>query len=281
LAAPQEPACIRVAIAGRANVGKSTLLNSLLGEERAIVSSIAGTTRDCIDAPFTMDGQSYLFIDTAGIRRKKSEHNVIEKFASLRTNEALARSDVVLLVLDSQDGLTTQEKRIAGEIEELGKSCILIFNKWDLVKGVRMEHALRDIKVAIPFLAHCPALFLSASTGRNIEKIFPILRDVYANRFQRISTGVLNKFVEKCVQKHHPPMLNGKRLRIYYMTQVQAGPPKFVFFVNRPTLMAGGYKKYLINQFRESYLFSGCPLVFALRGKEARDAAAHSGTDVE
>jgi GTP-binding protein len=273
---PPEKQSIRVAIAGRPNVGKSTLLNQLLGMERAIVSPIAGTTRDAIDHPFSIDGQDFLFIDTAGIRRKNAEHDTIDKFAAIRTKEALERTDVVLLVLDANQGLTAQEKHIASEIETLGKSCILIFNKWDLVHGFRMEHVLRAVKEEVPFLAHCPALFLSALTGRNTQKIFGLIREVYADRLQRITTGALNKFMERCVQKYHPPMLTGKRLRIYYMTQVQIAPPKFVFFVNYPNLMTPHYVKYLINQFRDSFRFSGCPLMFELRGKKEAPAQAET-----
>ncbi len=259
---------IRVAIAGRPNVGKSTLLNLLLGEERAVVSPTAGTTRDSIDATWIVDGQEVVLIDTAGIRRKKAEKESVDKFAAIRTKEAIERSDVVLLIFDAYEGLTTQEKRIASEIEAAGRSCILVFNKWDLVQGVRMEHALRGVYEAVPFLKHCPTIFISALTGRNAEKIFPLVKSVYHERFQRIGTGELNKFIERCIQKVHPPMLTGKRLRIYYMTQVQTSPPRFVFFVNRPDLMLESYKKYLINQFREIYQFSGCPLVFDLRGKK-------------
>lgn len=266
--APQDQNSIRVAIAGRPNVGKSTLLNQLLGMERAIVSPIAGTTRDSIDHPLAVDGQNYLLVDTAGIRRKCAEHDCVDKFAAVRTKEAIERSDAVLLILDANQGLTAQEKRIASDIESLGKSCILIFNKWDLVRGFRMEHTLRAVRQEVPFLAHCPTLFLSALKGRNTQKIFPMLREVYADRSQRITTGALNKFIERCVQKYHPPMLTGKRLRIYYMTQVEIAPPKFVFFVNRPNLMTPHYVKYLINQFRETFRFSGCPLVFELRGKK-------------
>ncbi len=260
---------IRVAIAGRPNVGKSTLLNLLLGEERAVVSERAGTTRDSIDAVWKVDGEEVILIDTAGIRRKKAEKESVDKFAAIRTKEAIERSDVVLLIFDAYEGLTTQEKRIASEIEAAGRSCILVFNKWDLVQGVRMEHALRGIYEAVPFLKHCPTIFLSALKGRNADKIFPLVKSIYQERFQRIGTGALNKFIERCVQKVHPPMLTGKRLRIYYMTQVQTSPPKFIFFVNRPDLMVESYRKYLINQFREIYQFSGCPLVFELRGKKS------------
>lgn len=258
---------IRVAIVGRANVGKSTLLNHLLNEERSIVSPIAGTTRDAIDVTLNHEGQEYLLIDTAGIRRKKAEKEVVDKFAAIRTDEAIEKADVCLLVLDSYEGFTTQEKRIASDIEEQGKSCILIFNKWDLVKNLRMEHALKDVEQELPFLRHCPKLFISALNDRNLEKIFPIVKAVYAERLRRITTGMLNKFIEGCLHKYHPPLIIGKRLRIYYMTQVETNPPKFVLFVNNPTLMTEAYKKYLINHFREVYGFSGCPLVLELRGK--------------
>ncbi|MBX7066718.1 MAG: ribosome biogenesis GTPase Der [Parachlamydiales bacterium] len=259
---------VRVAIVGRANVGKSTLLNALLGEERAIVSPIAGTTRDSVDVTITRDGKDYILIDTAGIRRKKAEKEVVDKFARIRTDEAVTRADVCLLVLDSYEGFTTQEKRIASEIEAAGKSCILVFNKWDLMKNFRMEHALKAVREEISFLNHCPAIFISAEKGRNLDKIFPLVAEVYAERYKRITTGMLNKFIEGCLQKYHPPLIIGKRLRIYYMTQVEANPPKFVLFVNNPTLMTDSYKKYLINNFREVYGFSGCPLILELRGKE-------------
>ncbi|MDP1609212.1 MAG: ribosome biogenesis GTPase Der [Chlamydiales bacterium] len=263
---PQRP--IYIAIAGRPNVGKSTLLNRLLGFERTIVSPVAGTTRDSIDETLVVDGQTYVIVDTAGIRRKKAETEVVDKFAAIRTQEALEKADICLLVLDSYEGITAQEKKIASMIEELGKSCILIFNKWDLIKDLKMEHALRGVREAASFLSHCPTLFLSAEHGRNIDKIFPKVQEVWKDRHQRIGTGALNKFIESCLQKYHPPLITGKRLRIYYMTQSQVAPPKFIVFVNKPDLMLDTYKKYLINQFRETYRFSGSPLFFELRGKE-------------
>jgi GTP-binding protein len=272
------PHAIRVAIVGRANVGKSTLLNQLLHDNRSIVSPIAGTTRDAIDVLHTEGGQDYLLIDTAGIRRKKSEKAVVEKFAAIRTEEAIERADVCLLVLDSFEGFTTQEMRIANEIERLGKSCILLFNKWDQVKNLQMEHALRSVREAAPFLAHCPTLFMSALKKRNIDKIFPLIKEVYQQRFLRLTTGALNQFIGSCLQKYHPPLITGKRLRIYYLTQVECNPPRFVLFVNKPELLTESYKKFLINQLRETFLFTGCPLIFELRGKKPSSfpTATHS-----
>lgn len=264
---PADPDSIRVAIVGRPNVGKSTLLNHLLHEERSIVSPIAGTTRDAIDVAIRHKEQNYLLIDTAGIRRKKAEKETVDKFAAIRTDEAIAKADVCLLVLDSFEGFTTQEKRIASDIEAQGKSCILLFNKWDLMKNVRMEHALRGVREEIPFLNHCPLLFISATTERNLDKIFSLVKEVYEARHKRIATGELNKFIEGCLQKVHPPLITGKRLRIYYMTQVETNPPKFVLFINKPALMTESYKKYLLNSFRAVYGFNGCPLAFELRSK--------------
>ncbi|MBM3184586.1 MAG: ribosome biogenesis GTPase Der [Chlamydiae bacterium] len=272
--APPSQDAIRVAIVGRPNVGKSTLLNQLLSEQRSIVSDIAGTTRDAIDVTLEREGKKYLLIDTAGIRRKKSEKEAVDKFAAIRTEEAIERADVCLLVLDAFEGFTTQERRIAAEIEAKGKSCILIFNKWDLIQNLRMEHALRGVREANPFLAHCPALFIEALNKRNLDKIFPLVQTVFEQRHVRLTTGALNKFIETCVQKYHPPLLWGKRLRIYYLSQVETSPPKFVLFVNRPTLLTDTYKKYLINQLRQSFSFTGCPLIFELRGKSAREVAA-------
>ncbi len=265
----EEPS-IKVAIIGRPNVGKSTLVNYLLQEARCVVSPIAGTTRDSIDTKITHEGKSFTLIDTAGIRRKKAEHEVVDKFAAVRTERAIGRADICILVMDSNEGITAQEKRIADQIEEQGKGCILLFNKWDLVKGFRMEHCLKGVQQEASFLSYCPTLFVSAATGRNLEGLFPLIAKVKDQMEQRITTGQLNKFIEQVFQKYHPPMLQGKRLRVYYMTQVQTAPPRFVMFVNGPELMLESYKKYLINQFREQYEFLGVPIVFDLRGKGQR-----------
>lgn len=277
---------IQVAIVGRPNVGKSSLVNYLLDEERCIVSPIPGTTRDSIDVSFSHDGVDYTLIDTAGIRRKQSEHEVVDKFAAMRTQRAIERADVCLLMLDAQGGMTTQEKKIANTIEEAGKGCILLFNKWDLVKGFRMEHCLKEVHDQVNFLRHCPTLFISALTGRNIDKIFGLVQQVYKDSKHEISTPQLNKFIARALQKIHPPMISGKRLRIYYMVQTGTQPPVFVLFVNTTKLMTDTYKKYLYNQFREEYRFSGVPIIMHLRGKKRRTEEpsrprAHAEAEVE
>lgn len=263
---------IKVAIVGRPNVGKSTLVNHLLDEERCIVSPIAGTTRDSIDVDIEVDGKLYRLIDTAGIRRKRAEHDVVDKFAAIRTQRAIERADICIMVLDASEGMTTQEKRIASEIESLGKGCILLFNKWDQVKGFRMEHCLQGVRQEVSFLNHCPALFVSALTGRNLEKIYTEINQVYEQAHLRIPTGELNRFLEKALQAYHAPMLGGKRLRVYYIAQVAVHPPNFVMFVNKPELMVDSYRKYLINAFRKTFHFTGVPLIFSLRGKVDRHA---------
>ena len=263
---------VKVAIVGRPNVGKSTFINTLLQEQRCVVSKTPGTTRDSVDVPFTFEGRPYTLIDTAGVRRKKVEHDTVEKFAALRTERAIERSDVCILMIDAQEGLTAQEKRIAKMIEEAGKGCILVLNKWDLVKGFRMEHLTKALQDHSPFMAHCPMLFISAFEGRNVAKVLPEVDSVLMATQTRITTHQLNKFMERAIQLNHPPMVTGKRLRIYYMTQVDVSPPRFVFFVNRPDLMHETYRKYLINCFRRAFPFSGTPLIFHLRGKEQ---AAH------
>lgn len=267
-AAHEEEPTIKICIVGRPNVGKSSLVNYLLEEERCIVSPIAGTTRDSIDIPFELNGQKFTLIDTAGVRRKKSEHEVVDKFAAIRTERAIERADICLLMLDSMQGMTTQEKKIANDIEAAGKGCILLFNKWDLNQGFRMEHCLQGVENEVPFLKHCPKLFISAKTGRNVEKIFDLVKSVDEDSKKRITTHQLNKFVAAALQRNHPPMEQGKRLRIYYMAQVGVQPPVFILFVNNPFLMVESYKKYLYNQFREAYGFLGVPIIFHLKGKE-------------
>jgi GTP-binding protein len=269
---PEQEICVedpttRVAIIGRPNVGKSTLVNYLLGDDRCIVSPIAGTTRDSVDVQLEWEGKPYTLIDTAGIRRKHAEHEVVDKFAFMRTTRAIERADVCVLILDASKGMTTQEKRIANTIAEAGKGCVLLLNKWDLVKGFRMEHCMQGIQQDVPFLAHCPVLFASAKTGRNIDKLLDLVEQVHQAGKVQVPTPQLNKFVESSMQKIHPPMLQGKRLRIYYMVQVSNTPPTFLLFVNYAGLMVESYKKYLYNQFREQFGFLGNPVIFNLKSK--------------
>lgn len=268
----EEEEAIKICIVGRPNVGKSSLVNFLLDENRCIVSPIPGTTRDSVDVPFIHGDDKFILIDTAGIRRKKAETEVVDKFATIRTERAIERADICLLMMDSQQGITVQEKKIANMIEEAGKGCILLFNKWDLVKGFRMEHCMQGVEDDASFLNHCPKLFLSVKSGRNVEKIFEMIRQVYADSRKRITTHQLNKFIEGCLQKNHPPMIMGKRLRIYYMAQVESSPPRFILFVNYVNLMIESYKKYLYNQFRETYGFTGVPILMHLKGK-SKEAA--------
>lgn len=272
---------LKVAIVGRPNVGKSSLVNYLLDEERCIVSPIPGTTRDSVDISFTHDQQLYTLIDTAGIRRKGGEHEVVDKFAAIRTDRAIERADLCLLILDAQEGITTQDKRIANRIEEAGKGCIILFNKWDLVKGFRMEHCLKSIEEEVPFLKHCPKIFISAKFGRNLDKIFPIAQEVQQNSTMRITTHQLNKFIGDALQRNHPPMIMGRRLRIYYMAQVGVQPPKFILFVNHPDLMLESYKKYLYNQFRETYGFTGVPINLYLKGKPKKERTGAKSLGIE
>lgn len=274
----EEDPNIKVAICGRPNVGKSSFVNKLLNEERLIVSPIPGTTRDSVDTPVLINDVPYTLIDTAGIRKKNKESEVVDKFAAIRTQKAIERADVCLLMVDAQAGITAQEKRIANDIERAGKGCIVLLNKWDLVKGFRMEHCLKGIEDEVPFLKHCPTIFVSAKTGRNLEKVFPLVDEVVRDLHQRISTGELNRFVAGCLQRNHPPMIRGKRLRIYYMAQVDVVPPRFVLFVNYPDLMADTYKKFLYNQFRKEWRFSGVPIVMHLRGKEKGHNKADSNS---
>ena len=258
---------LKVAIIGRPNAGKSTFLNHLIGEERLVVSPIAGTTRDSIDIDFEIAGRKVTLVDTAGIRRKNKEHEAVEKFAAIRTKRAIENADICILMLDAAQGLTAQEKGIISRIESLGKGLVLFFNKWDLVNGYRMEHCEHALRMFAPFTQYCPVVFGSAKTGRNVEQVLQAVCEVEDMMKLRISTGQLNKFIEKTMQKVHPPMIQGKRLRIYYMTQVSNNPPKFVLFVNYPERMTLAYKRYLINEFREEYKFTGVPLFFSLKAK--------------
>lgn len=263
---------IKIAIIGRPNVGKSTILNQVLGTRRSMVSAIPGTTRDSIDATVELEGERFLVIDTAGIRRKKGEKEVVDKFAALRTEKAIHRADVCLLVFDAQVGLTIEERKILSQIEELGKGCVLVANKWDLLKDIRMEHCALSLRQEAPFTQQLSLIFVSGKTGRNLDKLFAEAKRVYTMLHHRVTTGELNRFVEKAIQRYHPPMIQGKRLRIYYLTQKSVAPIEFILFVNRTELMTLTYQKYLMKSLREEFGFQGCPIRFKLQGKKLQQA---------
>ncbi len=269
----EEPVpALRVAIVGRPNVGKSSLLNRLLGEERAIVSPIPGTTRDAIDTYLTWEGQPVLLIDTAGIRRRGRIEPGVEKYSVLRAMKAIARADVALLLLDAQELVTAQDAHVASYILEQYCSLILVVNKWDLIEkdSDTMEAYTQQIRASLQFLDYVPVLYISALTGQRVHKILPLAFQVYQERMQRIPTGELNRLVEEAMARHSPPHKAGKQLRLYYATQAGVNPPTFVFFVNDPELVHFSYERYLENQIRMRHSYLGTPLklIFRRRTKE-------------
>lgn len=260
---------IKVALIGRPNVGKSSIFNALVGEERSIVSDVAGTTRDAIDTPVVRDGQKYLFIDTAGMRRKAKVDEPIEKYSVMRSLRAVDRSDVVLMVFDAVEGVTEQDKRIVGYAHEAGKAVILVVNKWDLYEKdnsstLRYTETLRKELV---FLQYAPVVFVSAVTKQRIHRLPEVISYVAEQNAMRISTSILNQVIEDAVAINPPPTEKGKRLKILYVTQVKIKPPTFVIFVNEPEIMHFSYQRYLENKLRESFGFEGTPIKMIIRGK--------------
>lgn len=259
-----------VAVVGKPNVGKSSLVNALLGSERSIVSDIPGTTRDSIDSPFTWNGKDYLLVDTAGIRRKRAvEDETIERYSVIRSLAAIRRADVTLIVIDANEGLSEQDVRIAGYCHEEGKACVLIVNKWDLIeKDTHTMHAFKKkLLVDLAFMEYVPMLFISALTGQRVGKVMETADMAYEQNCRRISTGTLNDIVAEAVSVTEPPSDKGRRLRIYYATQVSVKPPTFVLFVNDPDLMHFSYKRYLENYFRKSFGLDATPLRLIIRAK--------------
>jgi GTP-binding protein len=267
-----EPDALKIALVGRPNVGKSSLLNRLLGQERAIVSTIPGTTRDATDTYLTFEGQSVLLIDTAGIRRRGRVERGIEKYSVLRAMKAIARADVVLLLLDAQDLVTAQDAHVAGYILEEMRSIIVVVNKWDLIEKdtYTMEAYTKQVRSDLRFLDYVPVLYISALTGQRVHKVLPLAFQVYEERLARLPTGELNRLVEDATIRHSPPHKAGKRLKFLYATQASVDPPTFVFFVNDTRLVHFSYKRYLENQIRRKYGYVGTPLklVFRSRGRE-------------
>jgi GTPase len=263
---------VKIALLGRPNTGKSTLLNKLIGEERAIVSPIAGTTRDAIDTRFRWHGEEFTLVDTAGIRRRGKIEPGVEKYSVLRAIKTLQRADVALLLIDAQDGVTAQDAHIAGMLTEAASGVIVLVNKWDLV--VKDTHTLaayeQQLRQELNFLSYAPVLFISALTGQRVNQIMSLVVEINEARYQRVPTGALNRLMREVVAQHPPPSKAGKRLKFFYATQPGVAPPTFVFFVNKPEWVHFSYQRYLENQLREQFGFVGTPirLIFRARSED-------------
>ena len=264
---------LNIAVVGKPNVGKSSLVNAILGEERCIVSNIPGTTRDAVDTLFTLDGEPYVLVDTAGIRRKRAvEDETIERYSVIRSLAAVRRADVVLIVVDAEQGLSEQDVKIAGYVHEEGKPSVLVVNKWDLIEKDTntMNKFKKDMQVDLAFMDYVPFLFISAKTGQRVNKLLAAAKESYAQSIRRITTGTLNDIVNEAISMTEPPAMSGKRLKIYYATEVSVQPPTFVIFVNDEALVHFSYKRYMENYFRKTFGFAGTPIkiIFRNRGKE-------------
>lgn len=253
---------ISFSVIGRPNVGKSSIVNKLLGEDRVIVANEEGTTRDAVDTPFTHDGVKFKVVDTAGIRRRGKVYEKTEKYSVMRAMSAIERSDVVLLVLDASTGIREQDKHVAGYAHEAGRGIIIVVNKWDLPKknSTSAKEFEREIRDEFQYLDYAPILFVSAKTGQRLDQIPNMVKEVYDNQNQRIQSSVLNDLLLEASKLVPTPMVKGKRLRVYYMTQVSTNPPTFVVFVNDPELMHFSYERFLINQLRQNFDFTGTPI---------------------
>lgn len=266
----EEEDVIHVALIGRPNVGKSSLVNAILGEERVIVSEIAGTTRDAIDTPFTLEGQKYTLIDTAGMRKRGKVYESTEKYSVLRALAAIERSDVVLVVLNGEEGIVEQDKKIAGYAHQAGRGVIILVNKWDAVEKDDKTHQemTKRIRKEFQFLDYAPILFVSAKTKQRINRILPLVKEVAENHAMRIPTPVLNDLIADAVAITPPPTHKGKRLRVKYATQASVKPPTFIIFVNDRELMHFSYERYLENAIRKAFPLEGTPIRILTRNKE-------------
>lgn len=264
---------IRVALIGKPNVGKSSMINKLLGENRVIVSEIAGTTRDAIDTEIIHDGERYIFIDTAGLRRKGRVTDEIERYSVIRTVSAVDRADICVVLIDAIEGITEQDVHIAGIAHESGKGVIIAVNKWDAVE--KDDRTMRDftkkLREKLSYMDYAEYLFLSAKTGQRLTKLFPLIDMVHQNQMLRVKTGLLNEIMMKAAAMKQPPSDKGKRLRLFYITQVSVRPPSFVIFVNDRELMHFSYTRYLENRIREAFGFRGTPLRFIIRERGERE----------
>ena len=263
---------IRVAVIGRPNAGKSSLINCVAGEERSIVSNIAGTTRDAIDTRISNEHGEFIFIDTAGLRRKSRVDDAVEKYSVLRAEMAVERADVCVIMIDGVEGFTEQDSKVAGIAHEKGKACIIAVNKWDAVEkdDKTMDKMRKQLMNDFSFMPYAPFIFLSAKTGQRVDRLFELIKFVSEQNAMRISTGTLNDVLALATARVQPPTDKGKRLRIYYMTQVSIKPPTFVFFVNRSDLFHFSYQRYLENQLRETFGLEGTPIRFVIREKGDR-----------
>ena len=264
---------IKVAIVGKPNVGKSSLLNQILGVERVIVSDVAGTTRDAIDSYFENEHGKYLFIDTAGMRRKSKVDDAIEKYSNMRTIAAIDRADVCLILVDANEGVTEQDTKIAGLAHEAGKACIIVANKWDTVeKETRtMDQKTAEIRRDLSYMLYAPVLFISALTGQRVDKLYELINYVNEQSVLRITTGMLNNVLEDATARVQPPSDKGRRLKIYYMTQVGVKPPHFVIFCNDVRLFHFSYQRYLENQIRGVFGLEGTPIRITIRQRGDKD----------
>ena len=265
----EEPDYVKVAVIGKPNVGKSSLINRILGEKRLIVSNVAGTTRDAVDTLFENETGKFMFIDTAGIRRKSKVDERIEKFSVMRAQLAIERADVCIIMLDARDGVTEQDTKIAGMAHEAGKASIIVVNKWDLVEkdGKTMDRMRKDVYRDLAFMSYAPVLFISALTGQRAERIFELVNYVNEQSAMRITTGMLNNVLADAQARQQPPTDKGRRLKIYYMTQTGVRPPNFVIFCNSRELFHFSYQRYIENQIRAVFGLEGTPIRIVIRQK--------------
>ena len=263
----EEDGTLKIALIGKPNVGKSSLTNKLLGENRVIVSDIAGTTRDAIDTEVTYNGTPYIFIDTAGLRRKGKVTEDIERYSVIRTVAAVDRADICIVLIDAVEGITDGDTRIAGIAHESGKGVIIAVNKWDLVEknDKTMQEFTKQLKEKFAYMDYAEYLFISAETGQRIHKIYELVNMIHDNQVMRIKTGVLNEILARATAMKHPPSDKGKRLKLFYITQASVAPPTFVIFVNDRELMHFSYTRYIENQIRENFGFRGTPIRFIIR----------------
>ncbi len=265
----EDGSTIKVAVIGKPNVGKSSLINKILGENRVIVSDIAGTTRDAIDSEFENEFGKYVFIDTAGIRRKSKVEEQIEKYSVMRSLLAVERADVCLLMIDANEGVTEQDKKIAGEAHEAGKASIIVINKWDAYEKDEhtMEQYKKEVYNQLAYLSYAPIIFISAKTGQRVNQLFELINQVANQNAMRVSTSVLNQVLNEAIAIVQPPTDKGKRLKIFYMTQASTKPPTFVVFVNDKKLFHFSYERYLVNQIRKEFTLTGTPVRIIVREK--------------